>query len=410
MSRTLIDSRDRIRRRASDCADALVELSTARTGRPAFGPDYPRAVDPGAANPALFNGGAGTAWAYAHLARVLGRDDLAELAAREITAAVASLHQVRDEGVFTGRSGVIAAAIAISDLIGEVIPGVADLKPTRAERLDSITVGDGVAGWLLAAVRASEPPAEALDSVRRIAAAASHGPEGSSWPNRVQHASCGLANGNSGIAWALTEAAWAYPSIAVPALTLARRALSWERASFDEVQRAWPEAGREPATFPTDWANGSAGIGAIRLRLLYLKGCGVPLQVPDADLLADADAALHTCSHVVTAALTSARTEGNGRIPGGLTVAGGIGSAIDLMVLGYEQLDVPEYLNAALSFLDELIEVLGSDPLTWPAGGDGTGLFNGLAGTALVLARAGYPGHGVVAPSLLPTGDLPPWA
>jgi hypothetical protein len=405
MGRTLIDSRDRIRRQAADCADLLVERAE-------------RAQEERAPNPGLFNGRAGTAWAYAHLARVLARDELADLAAREITLAVAELPTIRGEGVFTGRSGVIAAAIAISELIGEVIPGLADLKPTRADRLDRLAVGDGIAGWLLAAVRAAEPPAEALDSVRRIAAGALHESAGTTWPGRGRTGNCGLMNGNSGVAWALTEAAWAYPSIAGPALTLARRALAWERDRFDAAHRSWPALPAAPTAtgpadggtrFPTDWANGSAGIGAIRLRLLYLKGCGVPLHVPDEELSADAEAALHTCAHAVTAALAIGSERGPDQLPGGLTIASGVGSAIDLMVLGYEQLDVPEYLNAALSFCDQLVDLMGEDPLSWPAAGTGSGLFDGLAGTALVLARAGYPGHGVIAPTLLPTGDLPPW-
>jgi lantibiotic modifying enzyme len=171
---------------------------------------------------------------------------------------------------------------------------------------------------------------------------------------------------------------------------------------------------RSPAGFADQaamWCHGAAGIWAVRLRLLQLQRAGVDLPIPAATLQAEAEAALHACARALTEAVQRGHQYGPDGIGHRLTLCHGLRSAIDLLLLAHEVLGSPEHLAGAQLFSDQLLGVLGDDPLLWPAGvgtGASTGLFVGLAGTAFVLARAGYPEHRIAAPSLLPVSDLLP--
>jgi lantibiotic modifying enzyme len=407
----------RIRRQVEACADVLLDLAIRDGDRAGWLTwdltDPPRPNRMRGGNPGLYDGDAGTAWACAYLARLLDRHDLAEVARAGANHALNRARTVRSAGLLAGRSGVVAAAHAISDLVG-VVPGLHEFEVVPADAASGYDVTDGLAGVLLGAVRSDAPLAEALDAVRRIASGARPEPLGCSWvgPVVAEEPSsgrplCGLAHGNSGVAWALTEAAWAYPSIATPALTLAARALRWEAAWFDPMRSSWPDLRTRPATYPAMWCHGAAGIGAVRLRLLQLQRAGVDLPIPAATLQAEAEAALQACARALTEAVQRGHQYGPDGIGHGLTLCHGLGSAIDLLLLAHEVLGSPEHLAGAQLFTDQLLDVLDDDPLLWPAGvgtGASTGLFVGLAGTALVLARAGYPEHRIPAPSLLPVG------
>jgi lantibiotic modifying enzyme len=411
----------RIREAVDRCADALVESATWDRGLAGWlswdltASNGRHALRGG--NPSLYDGDAGTAWACAHLARVLDRADLADLARAGATHAIARVQTVRTAGLLAGHSGVRAAAHAISELIAETVPGLCELHDAPTDAAVGFDVTDGLAGLVLAAVRCNAPP-EALNAVRLLAAGARPEPLGCSWvgPEIVGEplsgrALCGVAHGNSGIAWALAEAAWACPEIAAPALTLCGQALRWEAAWFDPMRSAWPDLRTDPPGYPALWCHGAAGIGAVRLRLLQLQRAGLDLPVPAATLQAHAEAALQSCAQALTMALQRGQQYGPSGLPHGLTLCHGLGAAIDLMLLAFEVLGSPDHLAAAQFFADEVLAILGEDAWRWPSGheaGDSTGLFLGLAGTAMVLARAGYPDELIPAPSLLPVGDLPP--
>jgi len=420
--RPVTAAKHRIGEAVERCADALVESATWDRGRAGWlswdlvTPNGRHALRGG--NPSLYDGDAGTAWACAYLARVLDRADLADLARAGATHAIARVQTVRTPGLLTGRTGVQAAAHAISELIGEAIPGLRELECAPADASVGFDVTDGLAGLVLATVRCNMPPQEALDGVRLLAAAARPQPLGCSWvgPEIVGESLsgrtlCGVAHGNSGIAWALAEAAWAYPEIAAPALTLCGRALRWEAAWFDPMRSAWPDLRTVPPGYPALWCHGAAGIGAVRLRLLQLQRAGLDIPLPAATLQADAEAALQACAQALTMALQRGQQYGPSGLPHGLTLCHGLGAAIDLMLLAFDVLGSPDHLAGAQFFADEVLAILGEDAWRWPSGheaGNSTGLFLGLAGTAMVLARAGDPDYRVPAPSLLPVGDLLP--
>jgi hypothetical protein len=369
-------------------------------------------------NPSLYDGDAGTAWACAQLGRLLNRGDLVDLAWAGAAHSVARVRSVQAAGLHSGRSGVHAVAHAVAQLAGEPIPGLDDLEMAAADAALGFDIADGVAGLVLGAVGSEALPQEALDAVRLVAAGARPQPLGSTWigPGTASqpssgHGLCGVAGGNSGIAWALVEAAWAYPQIAAPALTMAGRALRWEAAWFDPMRPGWPDLRVDVPDYPVSWCHGAAGIGAVRLRLLQLRRAGVEVPVPAANLQVDAEAALQSCVRALTLALQRGNEHGPAALEYGLTLCHGLGGPIDLLLLGYEVLGSPDYLAAAHFFADELVGVIGEDPWRWPSGhgaGPSAGLFGGLAGTAMVLARAGYPEHRIPAPSLLPVGDLLP--
>jgi lantibiotic modifying enzyme len=356
--------------------------------------------------------------ACAYLGRLLNRSDLTDLAHAGATHAVGRIRSERTAGLLSGRSGVHAAAQAVAELVGESIPGLAELEVTAAQTALSFDIADGLAGLVLAAVRCDAPPQESLDAVRRLAAGALPQPLGCTWtgpdvPDRTAsgQALCGVARGNSGIAWALAEAAWAYPEIATPALTLVGRALRWEAAWFDPLRSAWPDLRVDPPSYTARWCHGAAGIGAVRLRLLQLQRAGVAVPMPAATLEADAAAAVQCCTETLMLALLRGQQYGPAGLDHGLTLCHGLGAPIDLMLLAYDVLGTPDHLAGAQFFAAKLLDVMGDDPRRWAsdhAAGSRTGMFSGLAGTAMVLARAGYPAHRIPAPSLLPVADLLP--
>jgi lantibiotic modifying enzyme len=359
----------RIRRQVEACADVLLDLAIRDGDRAGWLTwdltDRPRPNRMRGGNPGLYDGDPGTARACAYLARLLDRHDLAEVARAGASHALNRARTIRSAGLLAGRAGVVAAPHAISDLVGGVL-GLHELEVVPAAAAVGYDVTDGLAGVLLGAVRSNAPPAEVLDAVRRIASGARPEPPPGPCAGR--------------------------PPGSIPCV---RPGLICK-------------PGRRPIR---RWCHGAAGIWAVRLRLLQLQRAGVDLPIPAATLQAEAEAALHACARALTEAVQRGHQYGPDGIGHRLTLCHGLGSAIDLLLLAHEVLGSPEHLAGAQLFSDQLLGVLGDDPLLWPAGvgtGASTGLFVGLAGTALVLARAGYPEHRIAAPSLLPVSDLLP--
>lgn len=334
--------------------------------------------------PSLYDGDAGMAWALAALARATDREDLAGLA---MWAAHSMLH-ADEPGLLSGQAGIALAHHASGQSPGQ-LP-----DPSAFQGAD---LTGGLAGLLLAQVRMGRCGTPTVVAVDRLHEMATATPTGVCWPESNEPEGrplCGMAHGNSGIALALAEAAAAHPPCAAKAAALAVQALRWESAWFSPIDGGWPDLRTEPPAHPALWCHGAAGIAAVRLRLLQLPaGLGLP-----ADLLrAEAEAAVAACGTELQ------RELGSGGVPGGLTLCHGLGGPLEALVLASETWQVRAHLDAARQLAAAAVDMLDDDPLAWPAGvraAGSTGLFVGVAGAALVLARLLDPGR-LTSPALL---------
>lgn len=65
--------------------------------------------------------------------------------------------------------------------------------------------------------------------------------------------------------------------------------------------------------------------------------------------------------------------------------------------------NAPAHLKAARYFAASIIQNMGPNPMPWPTGErapGSAGLFVGMTGTAMILARLVHPDRGVASPSL----------
>jgi lantibiotic modifying enzyme len=340
-------------------------------------------------NPALYDGDSGNAYACAVLGVALDRSDLVDLAVR---AARHALMRSREFGpaLLGGRSGVELAACRIEALTGEDVAdlGVASWPQTSRGAVD---LTDGLAGTLYAGSVVGTPLQAQTELIDALAAAAAPGPVGRSWPGPSaadQRPLCGLAHGASGVAIALAEAAARHPSLAADARSLIGAALAWERAWFDPIRGSWPDLRGESISYPAWWCHGAAGIGLVRLRLLTLQRAGLDLGLSEPSLLAEAGAALRAGSAELARALADSGH------PAGLTLCHGAGGVLELLTFAAEVLGVEEHRRLGQQFAAQLLAGLDPDPLRWTTGLPvlgGGGLFLGLAGAAVVLARLAFP-------------------
>lgn len=337
--------------------------------------------------PGLYDGDAGIAWALAALARATDREDLARLATRAARS-IRNVVKSGDPGLLSGQAGISLAQFAAGQTPGQ-LP-----EPSAFSGAD---LTSGLAGLLLAQVRMGRCGSPAVHAVDRLHDLATITPVGVCWPESNTPEGrplCGMAHGNSGIALALAEAAAAHPPCATKAAALAVEALRWESAWFSPFEGGWPDLRTDPPAHPALWCHGAAGIAAVRLRLLQLPaGLGLP-----ADLLrAEAEAAVAACGTDLE------RELGSGGVPCGLTLCHGLGGPLEALVLAGETWQVQAHLDAARLVAAAAVDMLDDDPLTWPAGvraPGSTGLFVGVAGAALVLARLLHP-EMLASPALL---------
>ncbi len=372
----------------------------------------------------LYDGDAGVAWALAQLARATGRTDLLDLAARAArTADVASRRAGGGGGLLDGAAGVAVALAAVQEVVADrPAPSAAPLG-ARLPAAASIAASDltsGLAGLLLARARTRALGPETLVAVEELQRRSRRGPIGVAWPDPTTpdpvegRPLCGLSHGNSGIALALVEAAAVHPACARPALALAAEALRWEAAWFDPVRGGWPDLRGSEPSYPALWCHGAAGIAATRLRLGRLLREGLDVDAGDgldsegalsADTLrAEAEEGVRACGVELARAVGAVAHMGEAALAGGLTLCHGLGGPIDVLLLAHDEWGVTEHLDAARHLAAAVVDALDPDPLTWPAGvraSGSTGLFVGLAGVAVVLARLVRPGTGVASPSLL---------
>lgn len=334
---------------------------------------------------ALYDGDAGLAWALGSFATTAGREGLAALA----TGAARNLRETGRQGLLDGRAGIA---------LGQVRAGVPPGPLPHPGAVPGADLTTGLAGLLLAQVRIGVCSTATDEAVELLRASARSSPVGVCWSESEApdgRPLCGLSHGNSGIALALAEAAAAHPPCTERAVALAVEALRWESAWFDPLIGGWPDLRSKPPTHPALWCHGAAGIAAVRLRLLQLPAS---LGLPRDLIRAEAEAAVVACGSHLARTLADPRPP-----PGGLTLCHGLGGPLDALLLAHETWGVAEHLTAARHFAATAVATLGDDPLAWPSGvrAEGSaGLFVGVAGVALVLARLLSPGA-VKSPALL---------
>lgn len=336
----------------------------------------------------LYTGDAGAAWACAVLAVPLRRPELADLAER----ARASLtdRTPEDATLLSGAAGM--------SLAGTLLPRV---DPSTVPAAD---LAGGLAGVLLAQVRAGMRPRTIAATADELVARGRDEAGGRCWTDPAPAGErmrplCGLAHGASGIALALAEAA------AVTRHTrhaeAADAALRWERLWYDPL-RGWPDLRGDAPSYPAYWCHGAAGIGVARLRLAELARRRPELGLSADMLRAEAEAAVGFGLDALERTAAAADDYGAAGVPGGLTLCHGSGGALDLLASAAAAWEDDDLLARARGLAARLLCALDDDPRDWPSGTTapgGAGLFLGLSGVAVVLARLVDPG--LPSPSLL---------
>jgi type 2 lantibiotic biosynthesis protein LanM len=343
---------------------------------------------PGAGRAVLLDGNAGVGLALAAAAAVAGPgagDDLAELARAAFEPLCGPLDEVAqrlargtwDAGIGTGvascsygllRAGelldaphLLAAAGRWAELLSAAaLPASAsdDLLSGRAGALLLLLrlyAADGAPSWLTRATGF----AEALMG-RRVR---DSGTQRGVWATRSGRVDVGLAHGQSGIGYALAEAAAVMGRVDMRDAAL--EALAHERAVLGTDLAGTAD---DEATAP--WSRGATGIGLVRLALLC--------HGADAELGRDLDAALAVSGrHLNDSALS-------------------IGSfaRIELLAGAAEPLSSParlDQLRAGLAHLLAQVARQGHYRLGWHNQYQHPGLLQGLSGLAYAWARRAEP-------------------
>ena len=359
-----------------------------------------------AAGPEVYDGAAGTAWALSLLAPLHDRPDHLRALAR----AALPPHAPDAAGLLDGAAGV---ALARATVTGS--PGTLPPPQGLAGSSDHL---DGLAGLLLATVSAGAAPREQAAVVRALLDCGRADGEGWAHPGPADERGeparplTGLAHGSSGVLLALGH--WLATDPQGPLAAAARDRLSrtwlWESAWVDRVL-GWPDLRDEPPAYPVLWCHGTAGVTAVRLELGRLADAGVDLGVPATALRSQAEAGLLLCREQVELSAEAARRQRAGSGPAsvrvdpqdaGLTLCHGLGGPLDVLASAAARGDT-EHLQAARAAVLDVVGLLGEDPHLWPTGQrtrGGYGLFQGLSGTALVLARLARPELGLPSPGL----------
>lgn len=378
---------------AHRCVDLLVRTAVIDRGGPTWpawelGPDG-RAAGVVAGRRSLYDGDAGVVWALTHLGTALNRPDAIELGA---SGARALLHdRPSDPGAPSGL------------LVGEA--GV-DLLARAGDRVeagwsDGSDLTDGLAGILLALARAHRHPEHAAGIVAELRHRSRVEGWGRSWPDPrlagdTGRPLCGLAHGASGIAWALAEAAAVWPRLAQDALELAGEALAWEASWSDPARGGWPDLREGDIAWPDLWCHGSAGAGAVRLRLLELAADGLELPWSIDTTRAEAEMAVQRCGGAMHEAARRAQALGADAVMGGWTLCHGVGGPAGVVALAADVFAVAEHRERAVAAAAAHVRCAPVDPEEWPSGLQGAdgdvSLATGVAGTAMVLTDLALPG------------------
>jgi lantibiotic biosynthesis protein len=345
-------------------------------------------------DPTLYDGSAGIALVCSAVGRVLGRDDLTQLAVRAARHALDSAPRVPGHGLYDGTAGIALAALVVGHRAG-----VDDLADAGLRMLGSLVACDvraldlisGLAGIALAFARAAEVTGDVrwVDAANRTAVRlierADRRTWGWAWPNGDgEPALCGLAHGGAGVAFALAEVGRCadIPSIG-RAIGETRR---FERSWFDPRTNTWPDLRRDgrrpeqPPPRPALWCHGAVGIGVSRLAIDAWRS--------DPAHQAEVAAALRSSCAAASDQLES------GDPGSGLTLCHGLGGTVDLLVDAHLHLGGEVHLTTARWIVDRFVAIAGEDVESWPGGVQrraGPGAMTGLAGVLAILARLQSP-------------------
>lgn len=335
----------------------------------------------------LYGGDAGIAWALRRLGVALGRADVTTLGAHA-AAALRRRRALPELGLLSGRIGVDLAGGSDVEL-----PWTRDVSALTALSCSDLT--SGLAGALLALTRLPEAaPETAAALVDMLWQRSERQVWGRGWPDPTQHGDdarplCGMAHGASGIAWSLAECAWRWPRLADSALSLAHEALRFEAAWSDPLHGGWPDLRGSEPVWAARWCHGAAGAGAIRLRLLELSARGLDAPWQEETIRAELEVAVQACGGEVWQEREIWQAYGAAALGQGWTLCHGVGAPVAVLDLAATALHEPAHRELALDTAADFLDIAGDDPGDWPCGtavdGD-LGLFNGIAGAALLLA------------------------
>ncbi|WP_298891146.1 lanthionine synthetase LanC family protein [uncultured Serinicoccus sp.] len=358
------------------------------------------------AGPEVYDGDAGVAWALGLLAPLHPRPEEALALARAAVPARAP-----------GAAGLLDGAAGVA-LVRAALTGAPATAPAPGSLTGCSDHLDGLSGLLLATLSLGAPPRESAAVGRALLDCGRADGEGWCHPGPPdEHGAAatpltGLAHGSSGVLLALGH--WLASDPAPPLARAARerflRTWLWESAWVDRVL-GWPDLRDEPPAYPVLWCHGAAGVTAVRLELGRLADAGVDLGVPATALRSQADAGVLLCREQVELSAEAARRQLADTGPAsvrvdphdaGLTLCHGLGGPLDVLASAAADGDA-EHLEATRTAVLQVAGLLGEDPHLWPTGQrtrGGYGLFQGLSGTALVLARLARPELGLPSPGL----------
>ncbi|GGB36988.1 hypothetical protein GCM10011492_29670 [Flexivirga endophytica] len=344
----------------------------------------------------LYDGDAGIVWALQRLGPALGRSDVVSLAQRA-SVALGRRPSLLGPGLLSGAAGV--------ELVCGASAGSRGASIELSAALPSSDLTSGLAGALLALTRLPDAaPEVAGPLIDALWARSEQQVWGRGWPDPTQAADaarplCGMAHGASGIAWALAESAWRWGELADSALSLAQEALRFEAAWSNPLHGGWPDLREAYPVWAARWCHGAAGAGAVRLRLLELAAHGLDVPWPEDAIRAELEVAVQACGAELWLERESWRAYGASGLGQGWTLCHGLGAPAAVLDLAATVLDEPAHRALALDTAVDFLDVAGDDPSHWPCGlpdADGDlALFNGVAGTAVLLADlAGMTGPG----------------
>lgn len=400
---------DRLRGAVAACVD-LLQATVIEDGDQVTWPTWHPAADGTperctGGRSSFYDGDAGIAWALRRLGAALHRADVVELAARA-GRAVTRRAPLPDPGLLSGTAGVELVRPSGSRRSSAGAAG--DAGEQLAGRLPSSDLTSGLAGVLLALTRAPHAdPAVAARLVDALWRRSERQLWGRGWPDPTQHGSgarplCGMAHGAGGIAWALAETAWRWPQLAESALPLAHDALRFEASWSDPMHGGWPDLRGPEPVWAARWCHGAAGAAVIRLRLLELAAQGLRAPWSEESIRVEAEVAIQACGAEVWCEREAWVAYGADALGQGWTLCHGVGGPVGTLDLAARVLQEPAHRVLALDTAAAFLDLAGDDPGQWPCGlaaADGDlALFNGVAGTAVLLADlAGLTGPGSTA-------------
>jgi type 2 lantibiotic biosynthesis protein LanM len=338
----------------------------------------------------LFQGRAGIALFFAALARVTGEAvhrDTALGAARPLMAAVerdSGLAAGIGLGAADGAGGLVYSLARIGGLLERPEPAsaaaraAAAVTPAQIRSDGELEVLFGCAGFLLGLLALHDVRPEAW-ILERAAECGRHllesritdpGSGRRTWAGPGGRATTGVPHGSSGIAHALLLL---YRRTGAPEYREAVvEAQEFERSLFVPEAGNWreePGSTQEPAS---SWCHGAPGIGLVRLAGLDVIG--------DPAARRESEAAVQATLGALEAGLATSDN----------LCCGTLGR-VELLLRAADRLDRPELRGVALSAVSRLVKRARS-MATYRIGYDDflrPGLFQGLAGIGLSLARLG---------------------